>query len=209
MGRHSRGVDRFNLLFVCTGNICRSPFAEIITRHLLTGRLGGGADAFDVSSAGVQAVVGAPMHERSRRELVPWHLDGAAAESFVARQLDPAVVVAADLVLGVNVRHRSTVIDRVPEALGTCFSLREFARLAAGVEPHALPDEPVARAHALVDLVRTRRGLTPPAPPDADRVPDPVRGNQHAHHVAATLITEAATTIVDAIAPRGVAVRHA
>ena len=44
MGRHRReeAEDEFRLLFICTGNICRSPFAEILTRHLLRGRRGGG-----------------------------------------------------------------------------------------------------------------------------------------------------------------------
>ena len=45
----------FRILIVCTGNICRSPAAEILTRHLLIGRLGGrAASSFRVSSAGVR-----------------------------------------------------------------------------------------------------------------------------------------------------------
>src|SRR4051812_32932148 len=65
--RKPEPVDgEFRLLFVCTGNICRSPFAEILTRHLLVGRLGGRvAGRFEISSAGVQAVVGSPMHPDS------------------------------------------------------------------------------------------------------------------------------------------------
>src|SRR5687768_4984698 len=113
MGRHPTGTSGFRMLFVCTGNICRSPFAEILTRHLLVGRLGGRiASEFELSSAGVQAVVGAQMHEFSRRELAPWRLDGAASERFVARQLRSAMVGEVDLVLGVNTRHRSAVIER-------------------------------------------------------------------------------------------------
>ena len=208
MGRQVRATDGFGLLFVCTGNICRSPFAEILTRHLLVGRLGGrGAAAFDVSSAGVQAVVGSPMHELTRSELAPWRLDGLAAERFVARPLRAAMVREVDLVLGLTVRHRSAVIDREPAALAHCFSLREFARLAAEVEPAALPDHPVARAHALVGEVRNRRGQAAPTLPDADRVPDPMGGPAEAHHAAAVLIQEAVSGLVDAIAPRRVAVR--
>ncbi len=196
------------MLFVCTGNICRSPFAEILTRHLLVGRLGGReASAFELSSAGVQAVVGAPMHEYSRRELAPWGLDGLGAEAFRGRQLRSELIREADVVFGVNVRHRSAVIDREPTALATCFSLREFARLAAGIEPAVLPAAPIDRAHALVELVRTRRGLAPPAAPDADRVPDPMGGPQEAHHRAAMLIHEAVGTLVDVIAPRQVPAR--
>jgi protein-tyrosine phosphatase len=208
VGRYSAQAVRFQLLFVCTGNICRSPFAEILTRHLLVGRLGGrAASAFEPASAGVQAVVGAPMHEHTRRELAPWHLNGAAAEHFVARQLRPEMVRDADLVLGLNVRHRSAVIEHEPQALATCFGLREFARLSAEVGPRGLPDDPVARAGALVEMVRSRRGLAPPTLPEADRVPDPIGGPQEAHHRAAMLIMEAVTGIVDVIAPRRVPVR--
>jgi protein-tyrosine phosphatase len=116
------------------------------------------------------------------------------------------MVGEVDLVLGLNTRHRSAVIEREPAALATCFSLREYARLAADVDRAALPDEPVARAHALVDLVRTRRGLAPPTVPDADRVPDPMGGPQAAHHNAAVLIADAVNSIIDVIAPRKVPV---
>jgi protein-tyrosine phosphatase len=64
--------DRFHILFVCTGNVCRSPFAEIYTRHLLIGRLGGrGARAYPVASAGVGALHGSGMHPDSRAQLLP------------------------------------------------------------------------------------------------------------------------------------------
>lgn len=203
MGRHRQGSSGFRLLFVCTGNVCRSPFAEILTRHLLIGRLGGiAAAAFDVSSAGVHAVVGSPMNARARLELAPWGLDGASSDRFVARQLRSVLVLPADLVLGANVRHRSAVVEREPAALATSFGLREFARLADEVDRTALPAEPVLRAHALVEEARRRRGFSPPTQPDADRIPDPMGLDQAAHREAAGLIHEAVATIVDVIAPR-------
>jgi protein-tyrosine phosphatase len=202
MARHRREETEFRLLYVCTGNICRSPFAEIFTRHLLIGRLGGrAAAAFDVASAGVQAVVGSGIHACTREELAPWGLHRAAADRFVARQLHPEMITNADLVLGANTRHRSVVVDRQPAALATSFSLREFARLAAEVDPAVLPAEPVSRAHELVEQVRRRRGVAPPSLPEADRIPDPIGRPQEAHHEAAVLIREAVQRIVDLIAP--------
>jgi protein-tyrosine phosphatase len=192
----------FRLLYVCTGNICRSPFAEILTRHLLVERLGAGAAGFEVSSAGVGAVVGAPMHEFSRGALAPWSLEGAAAESFVARQLSATMVEEVDLVLGLNARHRSVIIDHQPGALATTFSLREFARLAVDIEPGLLPDEPVDRAHALVGHVRTRRETSRPVSQELDSVPDPIGGPPAAHRAAAELIGQSVSTIVDVLAGR-------
>ena len=205
VGRHRREerTDRFRLLFVCTGNICRSPFAEILGRHLLRGRLGGrAAAAFEISSAGVGAVVGSGMHPDSRAELAPWHLDGVLSAGFSARQLQPDMIERADLVLGATARHRSAVVDGCPAALPIAFALREFARLASAVDPAELPAHPVARAHTLVEQVRLRRGLVPSAP-GGDDVPDPIGGTREAHHRAAELTCSALTTVVDLVAPPG------
>jgi protein-tyrosine phosphatase len=102
----------------------------------------------------------------------------------------------ADLVLGASRRHRSTVVHEVPGALPIAFALREFARLVATADTSALPFEPVARAHALVEMARDRRGMVPPVAAEDDLVPDPVGGPRSAHHAAAEMITEAITTIV-------------
>ncbi len=145
------GDDTFRVVFVCTGNICRSPTAEILTRHLLKGRLGGREAArFDVSSAGVQAVTGGPMHPMARAQLAPWGLDGPHSGRFVARQLRQGIVEDADLVLGASPRHRSAILEDFPELLDRTFSLREFARLVAGVSTETLPPDLVKRARALV-----------------------------------------------------------
>ncbi len=197
-------ADReFRLLFVCTGNICRSPFAEILTRHLLVGRLGGqAAGHFTISSAGVQAVIGGSMHPDSRAQLAPWGLHRAAAAGFAARQLDPAIATSAHLVLGVSPEHRSAVVGCAPATLATAFSLAEFARLVDSVDRDELPVDPVARAHAVVEEARMNRGLRPPAGPGDDRIPDPIGNPPAAHQHAALLIGAAVQRVVDVIACR-------
>ena len=209
MGRHRRkeAEDEFRLLFVCTGNICRSPFAEILTRHLLRGRLGGrAAQAFTITSAGVQAVVGSAMHPDSRAELEPWNLHGSHADGFVARQLRSAMIERSDLVLGATPRHRSAVVARCPAALPITFSLREFARLAAAVDPGQLPGAPgrastrAGRAGATAARAGTRRPRRrrrtrpdgpPPLGPSRCRGADPCRGGDgcRRHRVADGALT--------------------
>jgi protein-tyrosine phosphatase len=201
VGRHRRAETTFRLLFVCTGNICRSPVAEILTRHMLIGALGGrSASAFRICSAGVQAVVGAPVHPRMLTELAPLGLD-REGERFTARQFVPELVESTDLVLGAGPSHRSTIVERAPAALPITFGLREFARLAASVDASALPGAPVARAHALVERARDRRGLVPPVSPEDNLIPDPINGPQTAHHTAVELISAAITTIVKIVIP--------
>ncbi|MER5669730.1 hypothetical protein [Pseudonocardia alni] len=191
--------DRFRVLMVCTGNICRSPAAELMMRSLLVGRLGGRESArVEVSSAGVAAVVGSGMHPLSRAELSPWGL-AERAGTFRARQLDDRAVAGVDLVLGADVRHRSSVLERHPQLLDRTFALREFARLVDAADTMTLPPDLVKRGAALVDLARVTRGTVPPAD---DTVPDPVGGPASRHRDAVLRIFQAVHTIVGELAPR-------
>src|SRR3954465_11561123 len=110
---------RFQILCVCTGNICRSPAAE----RLLTSRLG---PEVEVSSAGTQALVGEPMSPPID-QLV--QSAGAAAGGFLARRLTERLMQSADLVLAMTRAHRGDVVELWPQAVRRAFTLREFARL--------------------------------------------------------------------------------
>jgi protein-tyrosine phosphatase len=141
VARHRRKETEFRVLYVCTGNICRSPFAEILTRHLLIGRLGGqAAAAFDVSSAGVQAVVGSGIHPSTREELAPWGLHREAADRFVARQIRPPMIADAHLVLGAStgtVPWWSTGSPRLWPRASVCGSSRGWLRRS--IRPNCPP----------------------------------------------------------------------
>lgn len=192
----------FRILFVCTGNVCRSAFAQVLTEHLLTGRLGAaGASRFSVTSAGTRAMHGSAMHPATRKQLAGWPAADATAARFTARQLEVRMVAEADLVLGITREHRSAVVTMSPQALPVAFSLLEFARLAAAVDPPQLPDEPVERAHVLTGNVRARRGMTAPAPPGSETIPDPIGRGASAHRASAALVRAAVTAMVEVIAP--------
>ena len=201
MARH-RAAAPFRLLYVCTGNICRSPFAEIITRHVLIGRLGGrAASRFHISSAGVRAVVGSGMHPDSRAELEPWNLHTAPQSGSRPANSAPRWWRSPIWCSGPRRGTGRPSWNGCPRRLPITFSLREFARLAEAVDDAELPDLPVERAQALVELARAQRGLVPP-PEDGDDVPDPIGGPQEAHHAAATLIRDAVQRITDVMLPR-------
>jgi protein-tyrosine phosphatase len=185
----------FRVLFVCTGNLCRSPAAEILAR-----------DAFarhnfpaTVASAGLGAVVGRPVHPDTRAALAAWDLHGEAAESFRARQLTPDIVTAADLVLGLTTEHRAGIVRLAPRALRRAFTLREFARLTAAVDPATLPTEPLARAHAMVDAARAKRGSRP-VEPGADDISDPIGRSAATHAEVSRAVAAAVHDIVGALA---------
>lgn len=127
-------VAPFPVLFVCVGNVCRSPYAELLLRSRLSDL--GVADRFDVGSAGVLADVGRPMHRRMGQRLVE---AGASPEGFVARQFEERMVPRTGLVLALTREIRGRVLGDVPGALRRTFTLLEFATLAAGAPPGLTP----------------------------------------------------------------------
>ncbi len=95
------------ILFVCTGNTCRSPLAEHVARQLAARR---GLDWLAVESAGTSAWDGAPASDGS---LLVGVERGLALEAHRARTLTRQLIDAADLVLTMGPHH----LDRV-QALG-------------------------------------------------------------------------------------------
>jgi protein-tyrosine phosphatase len=198
------GQSTFRILFVCTGGICRSAFAEILARHLLRERLGVvDAARFTVASAGTAAVLGAAMHPFSRAELARWGLAGMA-RGFRSHPLDMPVVAGSDLVLTAERRHRRAAVELQPSALRTTFCVREMARLAKEVRAETLPDDPVERAKAAVAAARKLRGAARYVPVEEDAIPDPVALGPSAHHDTAKLIEESLLGLISLLASRNV-----
>ena len=159
----------YTVLVVCTGNICRSPAVE----RLLAAELDAGPGV-RVASAGVGAVVGAPMSEPMAALL---REAGVSPDGFVARQLTEPMLQDADLILALTREHRSRIVGLHPRAVRRTFTVRELARLSGWVDPAALPAGTVGeRLAALQPLAAAQRGMHA-GPPDEDDVVDPYGGN--------------------------------
>src|SRR5688572_2346203 len=102
----------FRILFVCVGNVCRSPLGERLLAAMLP------AGDFEVASAGVGALAGAAMDPDAAVHLEGY---GATADGFVARQLTPRMVEESDLVLTATKAIRSRVLEEAPAALRRTF----------------------------------------------------------------------------------------
>lgn len=101
-----RQPGRYAIAFVCTGNICRSPSAEVVLRSMLADQeliAPEVASAVKVGSCGLGSWhVGQPMDERSARHLREAGYDPSAVR---AEQVDATWLETYDVVLGMDSGH--------------------------------------------------------------------------------------------------------
>lgn len=147
------------ILFVCSGNTCRSPMAQAIARHLLAsqavrdlknGDTGAGAAAL-VRSAGVQAREGDPATPEARRALK--HL-GIEMGAHAAKPVTKRMIADADLILAMTEGHRQALKDIDPRVDGKAATVDPAGDIA---DPIGGPlDVYVATARRLLEVIRAR-----------------------------------------------------
>jgi protein-tyrosine phosphatase len=174
------GQQTFKVLFVCIGNVCRSPVGE----RLLAARL---TDArFEVGSAGVGAMVGYAMSKYAAAELEQY---GGDPSGFAARQLTPELIEEADLILTATRELRSQVLSEAPGALRRTFTMLEFAALSA-----------MSDARSASEVVKWAGAHRSAAAAVEQDVPDPFRRGAEVHAAAALAINGAVEEIARGLA---------
>jgi RpiB/LacA/LacB family sugar-phosphate isomerase len=106
------------ILFICTGNVCRSPMAEALFRRAATGR-----GEFRALSAGLGALDGQPPTAHSVEAMRKLGVDISEQRS---RMLTADLVRQADYIFGMTHSHVDTVALLYPAAAEKTFLLREF-----------------------------------------------------------------------------------
>src|SRR4051812_24247623 len=106
------------ILFVCTGNVCRSPMAEGIFRHVMKGRRD-----VQVLSAGIGAMEGQPPSTYAVQAGRGLGIDISKQRS---RMLTAELVQEADYIFGMTHSHVDTIFLLYPQAAEKTFLLREF-----------------------------------------------------------------------------------
>lgn len=146
-------TDRpFTLLFVCTGNTCRSPLAEVLARREveergLTGRV-------EVASAGIAAFPGMAASDGSLRVASSHGLD---LEDHRSSPLTPDSAAGADLILGMSPGHVSRTREVAPHARVEL--LGSHALGVEGMEGPSVPDPVGAPDEVYEETYRTLEGL--------------------------------------------------
>ena len=112
-------MSPINIVFVCTGNTCRSPMAEVMASRIFAEA----GLAVRVSSAGVSAYCGQPA---SRHAVSVMEDCGLCLLSHKAALVTKSMLAAAQFVLTMTGSHREVLVSGYPEAKGKVFTLAEY-----------------------------------------------------------------------------------
>jgi glycine hydroxymethyltransferase len=116
------------VLFVCTGNVCRSPMAEALFRRATSGRA-----AFRALSAGLGAMNDQPPTPHSVQAMREVGVD---ISNHRSRTLTAELVQQADYIFGMTHSHVDTIVLLYPQAADKTFLLREFDESLEPFEKH-------------------------------------------------------------------------
>ncbi|MGM0843507.1 MAG: low molecular weight protein arginine phosphatase [Bacillota bacterium] len=104
-----------NILFVCTGNTCRSPMAEALLRHK-------GKEEFNVKSAGIFAEDGQKASFQTREILK----ENDIIHEHQSSSLNPEDIQWAEYIFTMTEGHKQNIAAIHPQAADKMFTLKEF-----------------------------------------------------------------------------------
>ena len=115
------------LLFVCTGNTCRSPMAEAIFRHK--------SNDIEVKSAGVYAMPGSDASPHAKQVLE----EKGISHQHCGQSLTSDLIDWADLILTMTENHKRAIVQTYPLVQERVFTLKEYLA-QEGVNNHDIGD---------------------------------------------------------------------
>lgn len=158
---------------MCTANICRSAYAELMARHVL-----GPDTSVEVGSAGTHGYLDHPIDPPMAEQL---RARGVDPDGFRSRRLNPRLVTEADLVLTAEAAHRRRILEERPEAFRQVLTMGQLVRALDEAGPDHAARGP--------ELVRQLASSVRPPSRDDDVVDPYRRGEQAAARAAEHLDT--------------------
>lgn len=135
-------VDRVTkkkaILFVCTGNSCRSVMAEYLLKSMLAGR-----QDVEIFSAGTGVFL---QTSASSETITVLKEEGIDASQHLSRAINSILLKKSDLIIVMTRNHRQQVLDRAPEVEKRVYLLREFINTPSGLVDPDVPD-PIGQPH--------------------------------------------------------------
>ncbi|MFA5144622.1 MAG: L-threonylcarbamoyladenylate synthase [Candidatus Omnitrophota bacterium] len=113
-----------NILFVCTGNSCRSVMAEAVLKKILKEK---NRDDVEVVSAGIMMMGGTGATESTREILRKRGMD---VSGHISQRITPDMVKKADMILVMEQLQEKRILEMFPEVKFKLFLLKEFAKIS-------------------------------------------------------------------------------
>lgn len=136
-----KGDSMIRVLFVCTGNTCRSPMAEVMLRS----RAG---NEIEVKSAGIFAGNGSPASMNTAQVLKENGMECEHTSSFLTKEQ----VDWATCILTMTHQHKQAILQSFPEASDKVFTLKEYVNSSGDVsDPFGGPIEIYRETYAELD----------------------------------------------------------
>ena len=112
-----------NIHFVCTGNLCRSPMAEVLLRHALESR---GCEDINVASSGTWAYYG---RHATPEAITTAASRGADLSAHLSRPVEHDEITSADLVVAMTSVHVREILSLVPEVADRLVMMKEIKEI--------------------------------------------------------------------------------
>ena len=107
-----------NILFVCTGNTCRSPLAEAVAKSIFP------KDEYNIMSAGLSVIENQPASENA---VLAAEALGLNLKEHNAKQITPSLIKDADIVLTMTSGHKQAIANACNSEGTPVFTLAEYA----------------------------------------------------------------------------------
>lgn len=176
------------VLFICTGNICRSPMGELLFRTYTQGT------SLEIGSAGTHSLVGHGIDPSSKALMYAVGIDSS---QFRSTQLTQDIADNSDLILCFEPEQRHNIVIIALTALPYTFTLTDFSNMCAYCAQHNMITGATIQER-LQSVIDQSMQIRPMLPPSAT-IPDPYRKNFEAFRSVARVTNDAIRNILRSI----------